>query len=131
MKVHSVQTQEEGIFMIKERFRFRVYLEAENRMLYSEEWQDFSWPQIAKWAQEGLLMQVIGLKDIKGDDIFEGDIVEVYNTYKEEIFCGSVHYHNGAYVIRKDDHTSHGRFINYEIKVIGNVFETPKLLNQR
>lgn len=117
--------------MTNERFRFRVYLEAENRMLYSEDWTGFSWDQVAKWAQDGLLMQVIGLKDVRGNDIFEEDIVEVYNTYKEEVFCGSVHYHNGAYVIRKDDLTSHSRFINYEMKVIGNTYETPKLLNQR
>ena len=116
--------------MTKERFRFRVYLEADNRMLYSEDWTDLSWAQVNQWAQAGLLMQVIGLKDTRGQDVFEGDIVEVYNTYKEETFRGAVYYHNGAYTIRKDDLTSHSRFINYEIKVIGNLYETPKLLIQ-
>ncbi len=116
--------------MTKERFRFRVYLESENKMLYSEAWKELSWMQIEAWAQRGLLMQVIGLKDTCGNDIFEGDIVDVYNTYKEETFRGSIHYHNGAYTIRKDDLTSHSRFINYEMKVIGNIHETPKLLNQ-
>lgn len=116
--------------MTKERFRFRAYLETENKMIFSENWQDLSWGQIEQWAKAGMLMQVIGLKDTQGQDIFEGDIVEVYNTYKEETFRGSVHYHNGAYTIRKDDLTSHSRFINYEIRVIGNLFETPKLLIQ-
>ncbi len=116
--------------MTGERFRFRVYLEEEKKMVYSDDWTDLSWAQINTWAQAGILMQAIGFMDIKGRHIYEDDIVEVYNTYKEEMFCGSIHYHNGAYVIRKDDLTSHGRFINYEIKVIGNMHETPKLLNQ-
>lgn len=115
--------------MTKELFRFRVYLEEENKMIYSENWaEDLSWSQINAWAQAGLLMQVTGLRDIQGKDVFEGDIVEVYNTYKEETFRGAVSYHNGAYTIRKDDLTSHSRFINYEIKVIGNIHENPKLL---
>lgn len=116
--------------MTKERFRFRVYLETENKMVYSEDWTEESWTQINQWAQAGFLMQVIGLKDTQGHDVFEGDIVEVYNTYKEETFRGSIQYHNGAYTIRKDDLTSHSRFINYEMRVIGNIFETPKLLIQ-
>jgi len=99
-------------------------------MLYSEAWDQVLWPQAAQWAQEGLLMQATGLKDTQGQDIFEGDIVEVYNTYKEECFKGAVHFNNGSYFIRKDDLTSHSRFINYEMRVIGNVFETPKLLIQ-
>lgn len=115
--------------MIKERFRFRVYLEDENRMVYSDQWpKDLSWEQMDAWAQAGVLMQVTGLKDIQGKDVFEGDIVEVYNTYKEESFRGAVSFHNGAYTIRKDDLTSHNRFINYEIRIIGNLLENPKLL---
>lgn len=116
--------------MTKDRFRFRVYLEAEDRMVYSEDWAGYTWQQISEWAQQGLLMQVIGLKDTQGQDIFEGDIVEVFNTYKEETFRGSVQYHNGAYTLRKDDLTSHSRFINYEMHVIGNVYQNPKLLIQ-
>lgn len=117
--------------MIKERFRFRVYLESENRMMLSEEWDEISWQQMRQWAQDGKLMQVTGIKDTTGADIFEGDIVDVYNTYKEEAFRGSVHFHNGSYFIKKDDLTSHNRFINYEIKVIGNLFEDHKLLNSK
>lgn len=116
--------------MTKERFRFRVYLEAEHKMRYSEDWAELPWAQAAAWAQAGLVMQATGLKDTQGQDVYEGDIVEVYNTYKEETFRGAIYYHNGSYTIRKDDLTSHNRFINYEIRVIGNLFETPKLLIQ-
>lgn len=116
--------------MTNERFRFRVFLESENKMLYSEDWVGMTWLDAARWAEEGLLMQATGLKDVHGRDIFENDIVEVYNTYKEECFRGAVHFNNGSYHIRKDDLTSHSRFINYEMRIIGNTFETPKLLVQ-
>jgi len=114
--------------MNKNQFRFRVYLAEENRMLYSEDWEDRSWAQIRQWQEAGLLTQATGLRDAAGCDIFEGDIVEVYNTYKEEVFRGSVHFGKGAFFIRKDDLTSHDRWINYDIRVIGNVFENPKML---
>ncbi len=84
--------------------------------------------QIHAWHEDGKVMQVTGLKDIYKNEIYEGDIVEVFNTYKEEYFKGAVQYKNGSFYIQKDDLTSHYRWINYEIKVIGNIFETPQLL---
>ena len=114
--------------MYKDKFKFRVFLEDEGGMHYSSEWQDLTWKQIQIWHDADKIMQATGLKDIYKNEIYEGDIVEVFNTYKEEYFKGSVHYKNGSFYIRKDDLTSHYRWINYEIKVIGNTFENPQLL---
>lgn len=114
--------------MYKDKFKFRFFLEEEGKMIYSDQWSSETWDQIKTWHDAGKVMQVTGLKDVYKNDIYEGDIVEVFNTYKEEYFKGSVHYKNGSFYIRKDDLTSHYRWINYEIKVIGNVFENPKML---
>lgn len=112
----------------KARYCFRVYLGPEKGMLYSESWSGIQWDQILQWIKDGVIMQAIGLKDIHEKPIYEGDVVEVFNTYKEEYFKGSVHFNNGSFFIRKDDLTSHYRWINYDIKVIGNIYENPKLL---
>lgn len=114
--------------MYKDKFRFRVFIKEESKMLYSDDWGNITWDQIVKWHDSGIIMQATGFKDRTKNDIFEGDIVEVFNTYKEEYFKGSVQYKNGAFFIQKDDLTSHERWINYEIKVVGNIFENPKLL---
>jgi len=114
--------------MYKEKFKFRVYIEETKEMMYSDDWNNISWDQIKEWNEQGKIMQVTGLKDINKNDIYEGDILDVYNNYKEESFKGSVEYKNGSFFIKKDDLTSHDRWINYEMKVIGNKFENPKLL---
>ena len=119
-----------GMNMTNSRFCFRAYLESEKRMTYSQDWDALSWAIVREWARNGHLMQATGLSDVNGNAIYENDIVDVYNTYKEESFRGSVHFQNGTFFIRKNDLTSHNRFINYEIRVIGNLYENPKLLNQ-
>ena len=114
--------------MYKGKFKFRVYIEETKEMMYSDDWNNTSWNQIKEWNEQGKIMQVTGLKDINKNDIYEGDIVDVYNNYKEESFKGSVEYKNASFFIKKDDLTSHDRWINYEMKIIGNKFENPKLL---
>ena len=98
---------------------FRVWLKESGKMFYSSDWHDIRWEDIKKWHEEKVLMQSTGLKDLEKNYIYEGDIVDVYNNFKEEYFRGSVEYKYGQFYIKKDDLTSHYRWINYEIKVIG------------
>lgn len=72
-----------------------------------------------------IITQYTGLKDIKGKDIYEGDIVrelingyDVYGKIHEVIFI------NGSFIV---DESHLGLFNDY-VKVVGNIFENKELL---
>lgn len=76
--------------------------------------------------------QYTGLQDMNGKRIFEGDVVHVHDTlvrcdkpYHE--FEGYVEYRDGSFVICCEDST-HYRWLDYEVKVIGNIHDNPELL---
>lgn len=96
-----------------------------------------------------ILLQFTGLKDKKGVEIYEGDIVEVYSSvYQRSLgvpnkaWIGWVEWDNrqSRYVIWHNDifnkrHTFTS-FSGWEVeqgmkhKVIGNIYENPKLLQK-
>ena len=73
------------------------------------------------------IMQYTGLKDIAGDEIYEGDIVK---DISDEII-GYIEYSDGGYVIVYDDITEE---LNADesayLEVVGNIFENPELLGE-
>ncbi len=106
------------------KIKFRIWDEKEKKMLYLDE-DSVSMEEFMLANSEGRLMIDSGLKDISGKRIFEGDYIDLYNTYKEENFKGEVKYIEPAaeFVLESADITRHKRWINYEMKVVGNVFE--------
>jgi hypothetical protein len=65
--------------------------------------------------------EFVGLNDIKGIEIYEGDLVEyVDDSHKKRI--GIVIFKNGSFAIENPYITSY-RLTNYSIDVIGNKFE--------
>lgn len=73
-----------------------------------------------------------GIKDKNGVEVYEGDIVRGRDSFlagfsqKDNLF-GVVDFQDGSFVI-KNDYVTHYRWMDYELEVIGNVFENSDLL---
>jgi len=90
-----------------------------------------------------VLMQSTGLKDLKGVEIYEGDIVQSTwydvdnNPYKKK---GEITFVGAQYVIVYDSqfdvetgeitYDAHSLTYAEDVEVIGNIYENPELLEQ-
>jgi len=78
------------------------------------------------------VMAWTGLKDIKGNDIWEGDIVkfkwEIYEHDWEESI-GEVFWDNGLFLFGRNEEfaMNDSNFLKASIEVVGNIFENPEL----
>ena len=79
------------------------------------------------------LMQYIGVKDLTGKKIFEGDIVSISCLYKVDL-PGIVGFHEARYVVfsRCPERTVEHVFTEVEVncKIFGNMYENPELLEE-
>ena len=73
--------------------------------------------------------QYTGVKDKRGVKIFEDDIVKVYDVYCNETVVGVVEFCDGSFRICDTDFTSYYRWMDYEVEVIGNIYDNPELMN--
>lgn len=71
--------------------------------------------------------QYIGLGDKNGKAIFEGDIVRGIDKVSGDKILGEVDFRDASFCILGDESAWYG-WIDYEVEVIGNIFDNPELL---
>ena len=71
--------------------------------------------------------QFTGLKDENGIEIYEGDILECYDSLTGSTFTGVVKFANGSFMVDSVSIT-HYRWVDYVREIIGNIHETPEIL---
>lgn len=80
-----------------------------------------------------VLQRSVGLKDIHGNEVFEGDIVKI--DYGDESLMGSMEFYNFAWRIKskyKNDKNLYYPIFCEDIdliEILGNIFENKNLLN--
>jgi uncharacterized phage protein (TIGR01671 family) len=113
--------------------KFRVYDKSKRKFIYYDYAAGFDnykfWDIINDINHDGP-KQYIGLKDINGKEIYEGDIIEM-DFYHSKCRGEVVYFVNSYMIDTKQYHPDNLRSIYPNlIELIGNIYENPELLKQ-
>ena len=76
------------------------------------------------------LMECTGLKDMKGKEIYEGDIIKFLNGIFEVIWCNE----KASFMLKNKEYKEFLNFIyenNNGMEIVGNIYENPELLGDK
>ena len=109
--------------MSNREIKFRIWNGISKRWLLNTDWEfysnfDYIYPKILLGYH---IQQFTGLKDKNGREIYEGDILKSNNR------IGHVEYYYESFTINLGEENLIPIWKGWEI--IGNIFETPELLN--
>ena len=108
----------DGKYMQKDDF----YIDPDGdirRMRERNQWCD----AYLSWQTDWKLMQCTGVNDKNGKEIYEGDIIR-FNSFDDlKIKTGVVNFADGSFRITVDDYFHAYRWIDYDCKIIGNIYE--------
>ena len=101
--------------------KFRAWNEEIKRMFY---WEIKDAVSFNNGWKNIIIMQYAGLKDCKGKEIYEGDIVKLLPYHIK----GIITYDQGVLAVRERGFT---HYLNeYNIEIVGNIYENPKLIKE-
>ena len=138
LEVRSISFKDEKILSILTYTNENVWPQL---VLYTDEYKSNFWLT----DEEGMclhLMQFTGLLDKNGKEIYEGDICNCKEWYfgdlKEIAFNGVVSFDDGQFAIIKETDSPYSLYqaldscsiSNRDIKVVGNIYQNPELLNK-
>ena len=109
--------------------KFRIFNKRRKKMIYDTEMamRNMIDNDFVSEDEHRYLMQYTGLKDKNGREIYEGDIIRIYNDEidEEDSWIGEVSYHIGGFFSGDEDLLGN---VHFRAKVIGNIYENPELL---
>ena len=114
-------------------FEFRAWLTKYNKMvkIYSWNiWQEYfmcSEYNSEFYLEETPIMQYTGLKDMKGKEIYEGDIL--FESFSEKYF--KVVFENGSFRAEVDEYSLDLEDYAHICEVVGNIYENPELMEDK
>jgi uncharacterized phage protein (TIGR01671 family) len=111
--------------MKQREIKFRAWHKTANEMLIGSNYDIFRWQNE---GQDIIIMQSTGLTDKNGKEIYEGDILK--GSYTNPLL---VVYDNGAFCFENNLQVGNDRLHQMrteKLEIIGNIYETPELLNE-
>lgn len=115
--------------------KFRAYVRDEGRLLnvnlidfdneYVRVWDEYGEDEEEWLFKDCELMQYTGLKDMYGRDIYEGDVVEFEVSLTRT--KAEVKYSRNQFIVSMNSVMPRSLDL-YLVKIIGNCFENPELL---
>lgn len=110
--------------------KFRVYIPDHEKLCYFD-LTNFDYSDRYLSQHQHPVQQYTGLKDKNDKEIYEGDIVKATSDqYKNENFVGKVIFDEGCFLTWINKNDIRGIWSGEDIEVVGNMYETPELLNQ-